>query len=190
MLDKRPELEYNIHTQEVKVTQLFYRLHWDCYLKGDNIYIRKHNIMAKTKKTQASKIISPKKLSGVIWDNDTPNLKKMADELNISLSHAVSLPAYALESAAEKDYPNASSAFSRIYEAHKHQLPKPRGIKGDAEFTPAVSDESREKIQEALEVIEKSGMSQYDLSVVIVKMKNTGKYKKTASLPALAQNAA
>jgi hypothetical protein len=102
----------------------------------------------------------------------------------------VSLPAYALESAAEKDYPNASSAFSRIYEAHKHQLPKPRGIKGDAEFTPAVSDESREKIQEALEVIEKSGMSQYDLSVVIVKMKNTGKYKKTASLPALAQNAA
>ena len=58
--------------------------------------------MAKTIKTKATEFKKRVKLSGVIWNDDTPNLKKMADEADIPLAHAVSIPAYALEKIAEE----------------------------------------------------------------------------------------
>jgi len=139
----------------------------------------------KTKATQFKKRV---KLSGVIWNNDTPLLKKMADELGIPLSHAVALPAYALESIAENDYSKAFSPFKLMVNRHKHQLPQPKGVKADAEFTDEVSDDKSKVLNDSLKALE--DMSEYDLRVFVAKLKGTKMFKSTSSLSPETQQAA
>ena len=144
--------------------------------------------MAKTIKTKATEFKKRVKLSGVIWNDDTPNLKKMADEADIPLAHAVSIPAYALEKIAEDDYSSASAVFQKWLSANKHQLPQPKGVKADAEFTAEVSDDKSKVLNDSLKALE--NMSEYNLRVYVAKLKATKMFKLTSSLSPETQQAA
>ena len=115
-----------------------------------------------------------KKLSGVIWSNDTPNLKKMAATLNISLIHAIALPAYSLEAAIKTDYSGSLELFKKMISSHKHQLPNGNKVTADAEFSPVVSA-STSKHYESLDTF-----SDYDLSIMSAKLERAKKSRAIA----------
>ena len=132
----------------------------------------------KTKEVEFKK--EKRKLSGVIWNNDTPLLKNMAEKLGIPLIHAIALPAYSLEAAIKTDYSGSLEVFKKMILSQKHRLPNGNKVSADAEFSAAVSAPKSKGLYESLETLADKDTTAYDLSVYIAKLEVVKKSKAEA----------
>jgi len=132
----------------------------------------------KTKEVEFKK--EKRKLSGVIWNDDTPNLKKMAVKLGIPLLHAIALPAYFLEAAIKTDYSGSLELFKKMISSQKQRLPNGNKVSADAEFSAAVSAPKSKVFYESLETLADKNLSDYDLSVYIAKLEVVKKSRAAA----------